>query len=830
MKKIIWLMKVILIIGMIAITPVDVKADTAQKDADEEVNVDDNGFAIKDGVLVEYIGTEDTVVIPNGISRIGNEAFKNNENLKEVIIPEGVIEIGDDAFLECTYLKKITLPDGLTVIGKRAFEEDRSLSDIEIPESVTNIGEDALMGTNITDIVLPDGLKEIEAGLFSMCDSLEKLKLPANLKSIGEGAFWWCSRLKEIELPEGIRYIDSSAFGHCTGLTDVKIPISVRNISSGAFKYCEGLTGVTIPEGVVSIGSGAFEKCLNLKTVSVPESLMEIGDDVFGDCNSDLNVSCYTDSCIESYLKDKGIKYILLPKQSREVIVDYDILDDGTASVTGCVFYDHTTVDIPGELDGRKVTSIADGAFKGCKILTSMTLPDTLTSIGKEAFLECTALKDIAFSINLTNIGERAFRASGLEHIEIPEGVKEIKYQTFLGCTSLTTAVLPESLLSIGEQSFSYCQLKNFTIPGTVQTIGVSAFSWTGIVDKELVIPESVMKIGNSAFFDCYMKVMILNSNCEIADSEYTLTDTICGYRGSTAETYAKKYGKKFLVYGEENDETPTQKVQTITASDIVKNLRETPFFIGAVTSGNGRLSYSSDNEAVAKVDASGQVVIVGVGTARITIDASATNEYLAAKKIITITVQEESKPISAIVTQKDQTIKADNIIKTYSTKAFYINASTNGGGKLTYYVADKKIAKINDRGLVTLKGYGETKITICAAANGDYKETKKVITLFVKPAKQTIVFAKSLKAKTVTIKWKRDRRASGYIVQYSTDKKFRKNVKSITLSSNKITYRKIKNLKAGTKYYIRMCSYKKLSGTVIRGDYSKLKLVKLKS
>ena len=132
--------------------------------------------------------------------------------------------------------------------------------------------------------------------------------------------------------------------------------------------------------------------------------------------------------------------------------------------------------------------------------------------------------------------------------------------------------------------------------------------------------------------------------------------------------------------------------------------------------------------------------------------------------------------------------------------------------------------------GKVTIKGCGKTTLTIKAAETKTYKAAQKKITLTVKPKKQKISSLKSTKAKTITVKWKKDTKATGYMLQYSTDKNFKKNVKKITISNNKTTSKQIRKLKAGKKYYVRICSYKKSSGAKIKGKYSKVKSVKTKS
>ena len=115
------------------------------------------------------------------------------------------------------------------------------------------------------------------------------------------------------------------------------------------------------------------------------------------------------------------------------------------------------------------------------------------------------------------------------------------------------------------------------------------------------------------------------------------------------------------------------------------------------------------------------------------------------------------------------------------------------------------------------------------AAAKGKYKAATKTITLTVKPVKNRITSLKSTKAKTFEVKWKKDKKASGYIIEYSTDKKFKKNVKKNIVSKNKTVSKKITKLKPGKKYYVRVCTYKNSHGKKVQGDYSKVRTVKIR-
>lgn len=178
---------------------------------------------------------------------------------------------------------------------------------------------------------------------------------------------------------------------------------------------------------------------------------------------------------------------------------------------------------------------------------------------------------------------------------------------------------------------------------------------------------------------------------------------------------------------------------------------------------------------------------------------------------------------------KKAQTVTAKNVTKTYGAKAFKLGAKTDGDGTLTYASGNKKVVTVAADGKVSIKGCGKTTITIKAAETNAYKAATKKITVTVKPKKQKVSSVKSTKAKTITVKWAKDTKATGYVLQYSTDKNFKKGVKTVTISNNKTTSKKISKLKSEKKYYVRVCSYKKASESKLQGNYSAVKSVTVK-
>ena len=139
------------------------------------------------------------------------------------------------------------------------------------------------------------------------------------------------------------------------------------------------------------------------------------------------------------------------------------------------------------------------------------------------------------------------------------------------------------------------------------------------------------------------------------------------------------------------------------------------------------------------------------------------------------------------------------------------------------------KVAKISSSGKVTMVGYGKAAITITASETYSYKIATKKIEITVNPKKAKLSKIKSPKKESMKINWKKDKLVTGYQVQFSTNKKFKKGLRQRYFNKNqKSIIVPLKN-KSGKRYYVRVRSYKRMNGVDYYGKWSSVKSVKIK-
>ena len=207
------------------------------------------------------------------------------DRITTVVLPEGVTSIGNFAFYGMTNLESISLPAGLTSIGEYAFKNCPALDGVEMPDTLKKIGQSAFFGCcRLGAIEIPEGIYTIWSYTFKNCTSLTSVSLPSTLIKIDEAGFYGCSSLTELTIPDSIAIIGKYCFKNCTGLTGMVLPTKLTEVRESAFYGCSALTEVVIPDSVTKLNPYAFKNCTNLPTVSLPQKLTTIAGSAFYGC------------------------------------------------------------------------------------------------------------------------------------------------------------------------------------------------------------------------------------------------------------------------------------------------------------------------------------------------------------------------------------------------------------------------------------------------------------------------------------------------------------------------------------------------------------------
>lgn len=186
----------------------------------------------------------DSVVIPETIDKIGNNAFAYS-SVKEIVGGKYLESIGSGAFLECNNLENFFFSSTIFSIGDKTFKNCEKLSSNVDGSGLIYLGEESFYGcSSLKEAILGDGLSDVGAKAFANCVSLKNVSLGEGIRSISYGAFFNCTDLNEIVFDEALREIGYMAFAYCTTIEEATVPYYLRSIAARAFYACSSLKSV----------------------------------------------------------------------------------------------------------------------------------------------------------------------------------------------------------------------------------------------------------------------------------------------------------------------------------------------------------------------------------------------------------------------------------------------------------------------------------------------------------------------------------------------------------------------------------------------------------
>ena len=422
-------------IGLVLLTLLTLSLGTLVVNAETK----DSDFVIENGVLKQYKGNDDTVYIPEGVTKIASDAFKNNEIYND----KRTYAFEDDNYILLTdkfCARKIVLSS--TVKELESYAIPTRTKELVLNEGLEILDDSALLDSSITVLKLPSTLKKIGDDAFS----LYVKKISGNCKEVEvtDKTFISAGDLRVLELA-GVKNIPKGLFSECRKITRMSLTGSYAEIKTTDLRKLKNLRAVNTSK---AIQGNLKEYCKKLK-------------------NNKITVS--------SEMKKFG-KFLIENKK----LIEYT----GNSEV----------VKIP-----KGVKVIDDIVFRGENKIRKIVMPNTVRTIGKEAFDSCERLIEIKFSKKLTKIGDYAFsNCTRMKKYNLPKTVKSIGKCAFRWNYSLKTVNVPKKVKTIQFATFENCvNLKKVNMK-SVTSIERRAFCG----DKKLkkVKLNKKVKVGKKAF------------------------------------------------------------------------------------------------------------------------------------------------------------------------------------------------------------------------------------------------------------------------------------------------------------------------------------------
>ena len=699
-----------------------------------------------------------------------------------------------------------------------------SITNIVIEEGITSVGSWAFISlVNVTTVTIPSTVTVIQPHAFQNCQGIKCMNLPNGLTAIGVDAFLFMDSCEEFKID------DKSDGTHPAFYTEDGVLFNNKTLIT----YPQGnkRTSYRVPYGTEELGALSFANTPNLQTVYIPETMIKKHGRMF---YNDSSRSVHMSNPLYIYFLTAGKTVDMngsvfqdLPSGSKIYVKNQEScnqLNSGSAFAN--------KEDVKAEVYQQTEPYSAYEALKKTYENNTYRLNSGRTTLFRYEAADAPTARDTT-----------AWTSSNTDIAISPDGMGYITGGTKPGKATITVTredkkeffsftvvnVVPTTSTEIYNQA-----------DGKQQVLGNSLCIHTGKSDtvRLQTVPELTTALAGKVTWTSSDSSKVSVKASGTHNEEATLSRKAAGDVTVTAamkDENGNMIKKSFQVIGNKSanwyvmvnnnadvwvrDSTPVEPkvvVKDCNSKNVLK------------AGTDYTLSYHENFLPQGENDWWGYVTILPIGEYNGNPSMEEAFLICRGEQPDDTDTSDSKKPQNSSTTnnlKKQKITKVSSAYKKSVGQSFTLKPKAKG--KITYKTGNKKVATVNSKGKVTVKGTGKATITVTAKATSTYSKSVKKITVYGVPKKPEM---KKLTAgkKKFTVQWKKDKKADGYQVQYSTDKKFKKNVKSVNVSK-KSTKATVKKLKKGKTYWVRMHSYKKINGKKYYSGWGKVKSVKVR-
>ncbi len=411
------------------------------------------------------------VVIENGVTTIGYDAFSNFDNITEVYIPYSVVRCytsiwgatiygytGSYAEEFCAnygneFVSLGEIPDGALLVDADYGENHHWTLDVK---GILTISGDGAM---------PEENSRYDFPWYDLSDSVKEVVIEDGVTTVSSNAFYEFEYIRKVTTKGDMEYIGENAFYRCTSLTELNLSV-IDTYGYGAFNGCSSLKNVEIPKGAKTIENYAFANSESLEWVTVPYSVETIENYAFSYNSYDFVIKGYKGSAAEKHANSRYLTFESLGAIPLEQEVRGTIGDNITWTLST-----EGTFTMSGEGEMLPECGYNSGPWYNYKdYIKKVIISDGITSICRYAFNNHTELSQASF----------------------PDSLVFIDAQAFSGCQKLTEVIIPASVLGMNGAFDDYRE--NFTIKGYTNSAaekyaikyGID-FESLGVMEKEVI-------------------------------------------------------------------------------------------------------------------------------------------------------------------------------------------------------------------------------------------------------------------------------------------------------------------------------------------------------